>query len=64
MRPYTDSEQQFSQSTRRRTEAAREAAKPQPVEEVNEFLAAHEARQQAARAKEQADIASGKLRYV
>jgi hypothetical protein len=57
----TGGAQQFNQSVRLRIQAAEDAAKPKPVAEVNEFLAAHEARVAAAKEKERADIAAGRL---
>jgi hypothetical protein len=56
----------FNQSVRLRRQAAEEAAKPREVAEgiADIYLAAYNARQEAARAKEQADIAAGRLKIL
>jgi hypothetical protein len=53
----------FSQSVRLRREAAEEAAKPREVVDgiADIYLAEYEARQQAARDKEEQEIKSGKI---
>ncbi len=61
----TGSDQQFSQSTRLRTEAAREAAKPKQVAEgvADIYLAAYNARVAADKARLEQEIKSGKVIY-
>ncbi len=67
-RAFTGSERQFSQSVRLRRQAAEEAAKPQEQTEIEKLsdihLAAYKQREAEAAEKEQADIATGKLRIL
>jgi hypothetical protein len=62
----TGFEQQFNQSTRLRTQAAEEAAKPREAAEgvADIYLAAHKKREAEKIAAEQRDIAAGRIRIL